>query len=632
MFHDLLKILTAYDVGVVICCALQFALPSLWPAYVTNIYPHIMPYLLPVMHITVLTSVYSTILISFERYIRICYYCQLRETSVLSEDNVKFYKLFVVLFPILFYVPKCFEVRSHYVVKEVKMQIDCQKYLSLDGLLENPTLRDVIGRQFTEPDLVKIGFLAGACEKLMQKETPDNVKKNNTLLKGWTEDTGPMYRNITTSMKRELQAESTSLRRNPYYYQIYYVYLNTLFATVLPLSLLLFFNINTAKELIKMSRLGTARNMAVRNPSVTLHEHHRASHSVDPHGVEGQEDMKEALTIAANAHGLHTNGSLENHEPLLSHQGCVCADTALPVITLPRQNSGGLENQIEVHEELADADKLSANGSDILTNMSDEEGPLTGNGNPLSRNGNNGQEIRRSTIMFVIKSNQDLNNVSDLKTTLPAQNGNKNEGPSPSRGFICSGENHSGVSVLASPELRDSNSSLQRAQSMDTNQWSGIKLGRQRASSVWSANSTALRVSITKALNQRNINGTARRPTTTTLLSLNPPGLRNGAGQLGGSSTTTTSRRHSSTSETKKELRLARISLCIVWLFLFCHVWKLVPTIYSTFIADDSENQNEDMALGITVVWPDWLHVIENISHTLITLNSSLNFLIYIVL
>jgi hypothetical protein len=63
MFHDLLKILTAYDVAVVICCALQFALPSLWPAYVTNIYPHIMQYLLPVMHITVLTSVYSTILI-----------------------------------------------------------------------------------------------------------------------------------------------------------------------------------------------------------------------------------------------------------------------------------------------------------------------------------------------------------------------------------------------------------------------------------------------------------------------------------------------------------------------------------------------------------------------------------------
>ena len=63
MFHDLLKILTLYDVGVVICCALQFALPNLWSAYANNIYPHIMPYLLPVMHITVLSSVYSTILI-----------------------------------------------------------------------------------------------------------------------------------------------------------------------------------------------------------------------------------------------------------------------------------------------------------------------------------------------------------------------------------------------------------------------------------------------------------------------------------------------------------------------------------------------------------------------------------------
>ena len=65
--------------------------------------------------------------------------------------------------------------------------------------------------------------------------------------------------------------------------------------------------------------------------------------------------------------------------------------------------------------------------------------------------------------------------------------------------------------------------------SMDANQWTGIKSGRQRASSVWSANSTALRVSIAKALNQKNnLIATSRRPTTTTLLSVNPSGLRNG--------------------------------------------------------------------------------------------------------
>ena len=110
----------------------------------------------------------SFFLFSFERYIRICYYCQLRETSVLSEDNVKFYKLFVILFPILFYVPKCFEVRSHYVVKEVKINIDCKKYLSLAGLLENPKMANFLFTEFTEKDLTRIDFLASACEEIMR--------------------------------------------------------------------------------------------------------------------------------------------------------------------------------------------------------------------------------------------------------------------------------------------------------------------------------------------------------------------------------------------------------------------------------------------------------------------------------
>ena len=54
------------------------------------------------------TGIFSS---SFERYIRICYYCQLRSSSLLTEDNLKWYKLFLVLFPALFYVPKFFEVR-----------------------------------------------------------------------------------------------------------------------------------------------------------------------------------------------------------------------------------------------------------------------------------------------------------------------------------------------------------------------------------------------------------------------------------------------------------------------------------------------------------------------------------------
>ena len=83
----------------------------------------------------------------------------------------------MILFPIIFYIPKCFEVRSHYVVREVKMNIDCQKYLSLSELLENPLLKSIIGQQFSEADLVKIDFLADACNKIIRKKTSKLKKK-----------------------------------------------------------------------------------------------------------------------------------------------------------------------------------------------------------------------------------------------------------------------------------------------------------------------------------------------------------------------------------------------------------------------------------------------------------------------
>ena len=68
----------------------------------------------------------------------------------------------------------------------------------------------------------------------------------------------------------------------------------------------------------------------------------------------------------------------------------------------------------------------------------------------------------------------------------------------------------------------------------------------------------------------------------------------------------------------RRERRLTRISLTIVWLFLFCHIWKLVPTAYEVIYGDDH--------------FPMWTHYIKNLSHALIVLNSSVNFLIYAML
>ena len=153
-------------------------------------------------------------------------------------------------------------------------------------------------------------------------------------------------RNVTTSIKKDVIAKPTELRRNPYYYQIYYVYLNTLFASILPLFLLLFFNINTARELFKMSKLET-RSLVSRASNVNLN---RRATMVDFNPRGAAEDPRvEALRMAADAHGLEglPNGT---SDPLLAHQNCAYATTALPVITLTEESKTDHENKVRNSE------------------------------------------------------------------------------------------------------------------------------------------------------------------------------------------------------------------------------------------------------------------------------------------
>ncbi len=50
-------------------------------------------------------------------------------------------------------------------------------------------------------------------------------------------------------------------------------------------------------------------------------------------------------------------------------------------------------------------------------------------------------------------------------------------------------------------------------------------------------------------------------------------------------------------------------------------MWRAVPTVYESWHSAD----------GLSVPdWPTWLVVVEHLSHTLITLNSAVNFLIYV--
>lgn len=67
------------------------------------------------------------------------------------------------------------------------------------------------------------------------------------------------------------------------------------------------------------------------------------------------------------------------------------------------------------------------------------------------------------------------------------------------------------------------------------------------------------------------------------------------------------------------EARLTRIALAIVWLFIFCHAWRLIPTIYEAIYPEDG-------------VLPTWLLHVHGISHSFIVFNSAVNFLLYTIL
>ena len=109
LFHRLLKFLSVYDLFVVLGGALTYGLPSIWPYYYESIFPLMAPVLAAFVHVVLLTSVYTTIIISLERYVRICYLCQMRRSELLKETNLRYFFCALIILPILFYIPKLFE-------------------------------------------------------------------------------------------------------------------------------------------------------------------------------------------------------------------------------------------------------------------------------------------------------------------------------------------------------------------------------------------------------------------------------------------------------------------------------------------------------------------------------------------
>ena len=76
----------------------------------------------------------------------------------------------MIIFPILFYIPKFFEVHSHYEAVDVKKKLDCGKYMYLGTLLNSSHLRDHIIKSINKDELATIENLATACKIIIDEE------------------------------------------------------------------------------------------------------------------------------------------------------------------------------------------------------------------------------------------------------------------------------------------------------------------------------------------------------------------------------------------------------------------------------------------------------------------------------
>lgn len=86
-----------------------WSLPQIWPEYEAYVYPYWASFLLPMVQIALMSSVYCTVVMSWERYVRICLVSRL-DCNYFSEGKFRMYLFLIIVFPVIFYIPKFFEV------------------------------------------------------------------------------------------------------------------------------------------------------------------------------------------------------------------------------------------------------------------------------------------------------------------------------------------------------------------------------------------------------------------------------------------------------------------------------------------------------------------------------------------
>jgi len=106
-FVNILICLAFYDLLFEILAVLMYSLPNLSLAYKDSVFPFFLPYLLPLIHIALTGSVYTTIAVAVERCITV-----LAPFTSIKSFHGFLYLCPIILFSILYNIPKFFEVQT----------------------------------------------------------------------------------------------------------------------------------------------------------------------------------------------------------------------------------------------------------------------------------------------------------------------------------------------------------------------------------------------------------------------------------------------------------------------------------------------------------------------------------------
>lgn len=582
-----------------------YGLPDFWNKYSLRVYPLILPYLLPMVQIAMMISIYTTILISFERYVRIGHTCRFKDYSYLTDDNLKYYIIAIILGPCIFYIPKFFELRAVTNRVSLDITVDCVPILQSTPFNFSPFMagsspfgnisdRNILDQQkilmeeMLQPIPTKFSFL----EKCLSANFSENFASDYTNLI-----------NVTQIMET-IEIKSTDLRQNPLYYKIYCIFLNTLVSTAFPLLSLLYLNIYTV---LALKMIGKENGAAVSS---------RISNVRRRSLVQGSGS---AVRIFGNKKPLKSDiRTVEGHltEPKPTNK-IISGDTkkwkkttnSFEMSVLKKQKQAKKEVRLNFIRETKSIEVVMMNGTAA-------EGGDTEAKRRYWR-----KVSTKLQLTYKNKKNKRIstreNSLSDTTTTSKGWNHfARSESEceySPQKRNTSQMLRQRGVLTEASSKRRykkDRSHNFRKRAYSAPNEIQSLTGEVARSLSPYNAIEDLSKVTATTDF--ENVNKVMMLDHTTEAKHHEiPPDIHEALPSEAASLHLSLLR--------SGEARLTRIALAIVWLFIFCHAWRLIPTIYEAFYPGDDS-------------LPTWLRHIHGISHSFIVFNSAVNFLLYTLL